>query len=116
MNKRFWLIIWMLLSVLTLFLGERTANAQGTTPTALLLTADGPLTPSMLEYLKRGVHAAEMRGDELLIFQLNTPGGEVMLMNRIVQVMRGSRIPIVVYIAPRGAIAAIAGKIGRAHV
>jgi membrane-bound serine protease (ClpP class) len=65
----------------------------------------------MLEYLKRGVHAAEMRGDELLIFQLNTPGGEVMLMNRIVQVMRGSRIPIVVYIAPRGAMAASAGTL-----
>jgi len=85
--------------------------AQGEAPQVLLLTADGPLTPAMAEYLDRGIRTAEGGGAELIVFQLNTPGGNVALMNRMVQTIRNSPIPIVVYVAPRGAMAASAGTV-----
>ena len=68
-----------------------------------------PLTPSMGEYLKRGIRLAERENAELLIFKLNTPGGSIDLMQDMVESIRASAVPVVVYIAPRGAMAGSAG-------
>lgn len=86
-------------------------RAVDSAPVALLLEADGPLTPAMAEYLARGIRTAEKRPANLIILQLNTPGGSVDLMNRMVQDIRNSDVPIVVYIAPRGAMAGSAGTV-----
>jgi membrane-bound serine protease (ClpP class) len=77
----------------------------------VLLTAQGAVTPAMAEYLDRGLERAEREGAEALIFQLDTPGGSIDLMNRMVQRIRNSRVPVVVYIAPRGAMAGSAGTV-----
>ncbi|MGH2619438.1 MAG: NfeD family protein [Anaerolineales bacterium] len=76
-----------------------------------VLTASGPLTPATLEYLDRGLQLAERREAEALILTLDTPGGQVELMNRMIQSIRGSSVPVVIYIAPRGAIAGSAGTV-----
>jgi membrane-bound serine protease (ClpP class) len=85
--------------------------AQEDTPLILVLTAEGPLTPSLQGYLERGLRAADQQGAEALILMLDTPGGSVDLMNEIVQVIRNSSIPVVVYVAPQGAIAGSAGTV-----
>ncbi|MGD8760340.1 MAG: nodulation protein NfeD [Anaerolineales bacterium] len=77
----------------------------------LLLEVSGPLTPAMAEYLDRGLAQAERDSAEAVIFQLDTPGGSVDLMNRMVRSIRGSQVPVVVYVAPRGAIAGSAGTV-----
>jgi len=77
----------------------------------LVLTATGPLTPAMIEYLDRGLLLAERRGAEALVLQLDTPGGQIDHMNQMVQSIRASSVPVVVYIAPRGAIAGSAGTV-----
>ncbi|UCD41226.1 MAG: nodulation protein NfeD, partial [Chloroflexota bacterium] len=84
-------------------------SAQGDSTEVLLLTGEGPITPSMLGYLERGLTTAEQQGSEALIFMLDTPGGSIDLMNEFVQVIRNSSIPVVVYVAPQGAIAGSAG-------
>jgi membrane-bound serine protease (ClpP class) len=76
-----------------------------------LLTAKGAVTPAMAEYLDRGLERAEREGAEALVFQLDTPGGSVDLMNRMVQRIRNTRVPVIVYIAPRGAMAGSAGTV-----
>jgi membrane-bound serine protease (ClpP class) len=114
MFKRVWFAILILIGLTAVILALPPASptrAQGSAPEALVLTLDGPLTPSMGEYLSRGIHAAEQRNAEVIILQLNTPGGNVDLMNEIVQEMRASQVPIVVYVAPRGAMAGSAGTI-----
>lgn len=85
-------------------------NGQGNKE-AIIMTASGPLTPAMLQYLTRGVNYAEQQGVELIIFQLNTPGGEIELLTRMVTVIRESHVPVIVYIAPRGAMAGSAGTV-----
>jgi membrane-bound serine protease (ClpP class) len=84
---------------------------QTSQPLVLLLSADGPITPAMVEYLKRGLESAARQNAELLIFQLNTPGGSVELMNRMIQSIRASNVPVVVFVAPRGAMAGSAGAL-----
>jgi membrane-bound serine protease (ClpP class) len=87
------------------------AHAQSDGPRAMIMTADGPIMPPMLEYIKRGVETAQRRNAEVLVIQLNTPGGSIDTMLKIIDDIRASDIPIVVYVAPKGAIAGSAGAL-----
>ena len=85
------------------------ARAQSDQPLAITLTAEGPIMPPMLEYIQRGIERAEQENAEVLIIQLNTPGGSIDAMLDIITAMRASKTPVVVYISPRNAIAGSAG-------
>jgi membrane-bound serine protease (ClpP class) len=87
------------------------AAAQSPVRSALVLTASGSLTPAMSEYLNRGIRLAEQQNAEVLILQLNTPGGSIDLMNDMVTAIRASTVPVVVYVSPRGGMAASAGTV-----
>jgi membrane-bound serine protease (ClpP class) len=94
-----------------LALSVLSVQAQSDTPTALLLDIEGPLTPSLADYLERGLIEAEETNAELVVLRLNTPGGAVDLMSRMVEAIRQSPVPVVVYVAPRGALAGSAGTV-----
>ncbi|RPJ21063.1 MAG: nodulation protein NfeD, partial [Chloroflexi bacterium] len=85
------------------------ARAQSSDPLAIVMTADGPIMPPMLEYIKRGIEIADRRGAEVLVIQLNTPGGSIETMLEIIREIRASNVPVVVYVAPKNAIAGSAG-------
>jgi membrane-bound serine protease (ClpP class) len=95
----FWLTFLMLPSV--------SAQNDG----VLWLTAEGAVTPAMSVYIQRGLHEAQTRGAQLVVLQLNTPGGQVSIMEDIVRALRASPLPVVVYVAPRGAMAGSAGTV-----
>jgi len=101
------LAVWL---VLVLAGNAAAAAAQGEGE-VLLLNAEGPVTPAMVGYLERGLALAERQQAVALILRLNTPGGSVTLMGEMVEAIRGSAIPVVVYVAPRGAMAGSAGTI-----
>ena len=108
MNYRWW--VWPVL-FLTLLFGILPARAQTDTPLVLVLTVDEAVAPPMVEYLKRGLSRAEQQGAELVILQLNTPGGSIDSMNEVIQLIRNSRVPVAVYVAPSGAMAGSAGTV-----
>jgi membrane-bound serine protease (ClpP class) len=110
MIKRILFLTWILI-IVSMPAFTSGAFAQEGTPFVLLLTAEGPITPSMLGYLERGLNAAQQQGAEALVFMLDTPGGSVDLMNEFVQVIRNSSTPVVIYVAPSGAIAGSAGTV-----
>jgi membrane-bound serine protease (ClpP class) len=110
MKYKIWNRLWQLVFVLALLSGSPVA-AQDSSRRILVLTADGPITPAMAEYLVRGIQTAEIQGAQALIFEMNTPGGNVDLMNRMVQDIRSSAVPVVVYVSPRGAMAGSAGAV-----
>ena len=87
------------------------AHAQNDEPLAIIMTADGTIMPPMLEYFERGIKIAEQRNAEVLVIQLNTPGGSVDTMLEMIQVMRTSSVPVVVYVSPKDAIAGSAGAL-----
>lgn len=99
---------------LALILGLAVGSAAAQEPAArpvLWLRVEGALTPVVADYLRRGIQTAQEQGAEALVLQLNTPGGEVNLTLRLVSLLRESPVPVVVYVAPRGAIAGSAGTL-----
>jgi membrane-bound serine protease (ClpP class) len=109
MKKHLWLAI--LATLLIGLIQVEVFRAQTALPIIYVLTADGPVTPAMREYLRRGIQIAERRNALAIIFQLNTPGGSVDTTNTMIQDIRESQVPVVVYVQPRGAMAASAGTL-----
>ena len=93
-----------------LLAGWSSGPMQPASPQIYSLEIDGPLTQASAEYLDRGLTLAEA-ARAVVVLQIDTPGGSIDVMNRMVQSIRGSAVPVVVYVAPRGAIAGSAGTL-----
>jgi membrane-bound serine protease (ClpP class) len=104
-------ILLFLLIGLAILQSVAVVSAQSDTPLAITMTAEGPIMPPMLEYIKRGIETAERENAEVLVIELNTPGGSVSTMFEIIEAMGNSRVPVVVYVSPRDAQAASAGAL-----
>ena len=89
----------------------QSARAQSDSARVLVIEAEGPITPPMYEYIRRAVKAAEGRAAEALVIELNTPGGSLDTTVDIITVMRGSTVPVIVFITPNGGMAGSAGAI-----
>lgn len=100
-----------LLLCFTIFALFTQVFAQTDAPLAVLMTAEGPIMPPMLEYFKRGIDYAESRDAEVLVVQLNTPGGSISVMTEIVEAIGKSKVPVVIYVSPNDAQAASAGAL-----
>lgn len=99
-----------LLAVLVLMLFS-TAAAQDAGRPVMVLRADGPLSTAMFRYLERGLELAERGDAAALVLELDTPGGSIYLMNKMIVAIRASRVPVIVYVTPRGAMAGSAGTL-----
>jgi membrane-bound serine protease (ClpP class) len=73
------------------------------------ITVEGPIGPATAGYISRAVDETASQHGQCLIIELNTPGGLLDSMQRIVQKLLASPVPVVVYVAPTGATAASAG-------
>ncbi len=74
-----------------------------------LLRVEEPITPTTTDYITRGLGEAVERGSDLLLIEMDTPGGLLESTRDIVQTFFEATIPVVVYVAPDGARAASAG-------
>lgn len=101
-------ITFLLLILLAAF---QTVFAQAEKPLAIVMTADGPIMPPMLEYFERGIKTAEQRNAEVIIIELNTPGGSISVMSDVIEVIGKSKVPVVIYVSPKDAQAASAGAL-----
>jgi membrane-bound serine protease (ClpP class) len=105
-TRKFIFLIFLLLAAIP---GE---TAQSATANRILwMRAEGPVSAVMAGYIERGVNTAGGGGYAFAVLQLNTPGGQIDLMERIVTALRESEVPVVVYVAPRGAMAGSAGTV-----
>ncbi len=99
--------LWLLaLLVTVLAFGQANAQAPGAVKLARF---EGPVTPILADYIERAVADAEASGAAALVLELDTPGGSVDITKSITQRMTASPVPIIVYVAPRGAHAGSAG-------
>jgi len=76
---------------------------------AIVLKVDGVINPVAAEYIINGIKEASISNAEILIIQLDTPGGLDTSMRMIIKEMMASSVPIVVYVSPSGSRAASAG-------
>lgn len=107
MNKK---IIYSLLIVLFLASSLILANDLQTQEKEIwVLEYDGVINPVAAAYISDNIRDAEKAGVECLILQMDTPGGLMTSMRDIIKDILNSKVPIVVYISPRGAQSASAG-------
>jgi membrane-bound serine protease (ClpP class) len=83
--------------------------AHAEAPVVRLVDFDAIVNPITANRIMRAVDDAEAQGDELVLIELDTPGGLVDSMESIVQRMLAAEVPIVVWVGPAGAKAASAG-------
>ncbi len=109
-----WLLVLVVLVVLSgaLFFVANAAQAQESDPSAksvtLLRIADA-IGPANADYLVRGIEDAAARDSQLVVIQMDTPGGLDNAMRTIIQSILASPIPVATHVAPSGARAASAG-------
>ncbi len=105
MNKK--LIIAGMLCLALLGMEKTVGLGKGSEVTIIEL--EGPINPGAAAFLTRGLEDAQKGGSELVIIRLDTPGGLVPSMRMMVKGIMNSPVPVVVYVAPKGAGAASAG-------
>ena len=94
-----------------LLIGMQAVHAQGSQPLVVVMDANGPIEPAMQDYIERGIHTAEQDGAVALVIQLDTPGGDIGSLTHIIESIRSSTVPVVIYVAPNGAMAGSAGAL-----
>src|SRR5262249_41276031 len=101
-----WLSLLMMLLGILLFAAPALAD-EG--PHVDVLRATGTINPVFAGYIQRGIARAESDGAQVVVIEIDTPGGLDTSMRQIVQAIDNSTVPVVVYVYPPGARAASAG-------
>ena len=104
---RIFFIAWLVMPLVAGLGGSLLAAAGPTT--VEILTVDGTIVPVIADYIDRGISQAEEHGASVCVIELDTPGGLLDSTEKIVQKIMNAKVPIVVYVSPKGAWAASAG-------
>ncbi len=74
-----------------------------------LVEIHGVVTPVTRVVVERAIEDASAQVDDLILIEMDTPGGMVSSMEEMVQAILASEVPVVVWVGPAGAKAASAG-------
>ncbi|HPM41894.1 MAG TPA: nodulation protein NfeD, partial [bacterium] len=97
----------LLLAGLLLLAASSAASADGSVHVITL--DDDIINPVSAEYISGAIDRAEGDGATALVIELDTPGGLLTSTRTIVRRIMNAKVPVVVYVAPKGARAGSAG-------
>ncbi|MCP5307863.1 NfeD family protein [Cognatazoarcus halotolerans] len=95
-----------LLLTIALTLGAATTALAGS---VVSLRLDGIIEPASADFIVRGLERASAGGAELVVIEMDTPGGLDTAMRQIIKAILASPVPVATFVHPEGARAASAG-------
>src|SRR3972149_209306 len=103
------MLIRIALLILLTLLCPSPASLEEPRREVLVITLSGVINPVASEYIGKSIKIANEKKVEVLVIELDTPGGLDTSMRNIVKDIIGSEVPVVVYVSPSGSRAASAG-------
>lgn len=102
------------LALLALAGGAAVIAADEATPPpaaapVVVISFQDAVGPAIADYVTRGLAFAEKQGAQLVVLQMDTPGGLDTSMRQIIKDILGSPVAVAAFVSPRGARAASAG-------
>ncbi len=89
-------------TIVVLMALQPTARAQGS---VLVVSVSSDIAGPTVELVTRSIDEATAGGARLIVYELNTPGGDLSSVTDIMNAFNGSPIPVVVWVTPSGAAA-----------
>ena len=76
---------------------------------AVVLELDGAIGPAIADYIVNALAETDAKDTGLIVLRMDTPGGLMGSMRKIISAILASPVPVATYVAPSGARAASAG-------
>src|SRR3989304_4071978 len=92
-----------------IMLGATALAAHAVAPGVLRIQLTGVIDQVNAAHIEEALTTAATGGYQAALIEIDTPGGELSSMDRIVKAILASEVPVITYVAPEGAQAASAG-------
>ena len=96
------IMLIVVLAILVIMVLQPTASAQGS---VLVVSISSDIAGPTVQLVTRSIDEATAGGARLIVYELNTPGGDLGSVTDIMNAFNSSPIPIVVWVTPSGAAA-----------
>ena len=98
--KRIVLVVF--LAIITVMVLQPAVNAQGS---VLVVSISSDIAGPTVELVTRSIDEATAGGARLIVYELNTPGGDLNSVTEIMNAFNSAPVPVVVWVSPSGAAA-----------
>ena len=102
-------VLLVLTTAVILWTGMTSTPSATAGRPALVIRVEGVIAPSSADFITSAIKRADRELAEVLVIELDTPGGLDLSMRSIIKEMLAAERPIVAYVSPSGARAASAG-------